>query len=217
MIIRSAEFVKSAVTPEGRPPEGLPEIAFAGRSNAGKSSLINSLVSRKSLAKSSSEPGKTRLINFFMVNYGFYFVDLPGYGYAKVSQSEREKWKPMIENYITALATLKGMVVVADIRREAAEEETALSNWLASLPLPTLWVLSKADKISKSEQCRQQAAFSDALSVDRANVIVFSAKSGQGRDEIWERMPIAFSMRLADGIPPGREEKKNHAHGKRAQ
>lgn len=188
MIIRSSEFVTSAVKTDQYPPESIPEIAFAGRSNAGKSSLINALLNRKRLAKTSSTPGKTRLINFFIINEAFYFVDLPGYGYAKVSHDERKHWKPMIENYALSRNTLKGMVIISDIRRNPGVEEIVLSNWLADIAIPSIWILSKADKLSKNEQVRQQIAVSKELFVDRENLIVYSSKTCQGKDEIWERL-----------------------------
>ena len=200
MIIQSAEFIKSAVEPDQYPPSNLPEIAFAGRSNAGKSSLINYLLNRKDLAKTSAEAGKTQLINFFLINQAFYFVDLPGYGYARASHGDRARWKPMIENYVSSRKTLKGMVVVSDIRREPADEETTLGEWLSAFAMPSIWVLSKADKVSRNDQCKQQAVFSTALSVDSKDVIVFSSKTGQGMDALWQRMPVSFHARLTDGL-----------------
>ena len=200
MIIKAAEFIKSAVTPEQCPSGNLPEIAFAGRSNAGKSSLINKMVNRKSLAKTSAEAGKTRLINFFLINKGFYFVDLPGYGYAKASHGEREEWKPMIENYVVSRNTLKGMVVISDVRRDPAVEEIRLGHWLSAIKVPSIWVLSKADKVSRNDQCGSRDAFTTALCVNKQDVILFSSKTGQGRDELWHRMPLSFQVRLPENI-----------------
>lgn len=188
MIVRSAEFISSAVKPSQYPQESVPEIAFAGRSNAGKSSLINALVNRKHLAKTSATPGKTRLINFFMINKAFYLVDLPGYGYAKVSHDERKRWKPMIERYVASRTTLKGIVIISDIRRIPSVEEIDLSNWLADLDIPAIWILSKADKLSKNEQFRQRQAVAKTLCVSRENLIVFSAKTRQGMELLWERI-----------------------------
>jgi GTP-binding protein len=201
MIIRSSEFVTSAVKPDQYPPESIPEIAFAGRSNAGKSSLINALLNRKSLAKTSAAAGKTRLINFFLINKAFYFVDLPGYGSAKASHDERERWKLMIESYASSRNTLKGMVVVSDIRRTPGVEEMMLSPWLADKAIPSIWVLSKADKLSKNDQVRQRAAVSKALSVDPGNLIVFSSKTGLGKDELWERICISSLAGLSGSLP----------------
>lgn len=188
MIVRSAEFITSAVKPEQYPPESLPEIAFAGRSNAGKSSLINALVNRKNLAKTSSTPGKTRLINFFAINNAFYFVDLPGYGYAKVSQSERRYWKPMVESYISSRKTLRGVVIISDIRRIPGAEEIELMGWLANLNIPAIVISSKADKLSNNEQFRQRRAVSRTLSTEPEELILFSAKTRQGMDHVWERI-----------------------------
>jgi GTP-binding protein len=188
MIVRSAEFITSAVKPDQYPPESLPEIAFAGRSNAGKSSLINALVNRKNLAKTSSTPGKTRLINFFTVNNAVYFVDLPGYGYAKVSQSERRYWKPMVESYLSSRKTIRGVVIISDIRRIPGAEEIELMGWLANLHIPAIVISSKADKLSKNEQFRQRRAVSRALSTEPEELILFSAKTRQGMDNVWEKI-----------------------------
>ncbi|OQX14536.1 MAG: YihA family ribosome biogenesis GTP-binding protein [Desulfobacteraceae bacterium IS3] len=188
MIIRSAEFITSAVKPDQYPPESLPEIAFAGRSNAGKSSLINALVNRKNLAKTSSTPGKTRLINFFTINNAVYFVDLPGYGYAKVSQSEKRYWKPMVESYLSSRKTLRGVVIISDIRRVPGAEEIELMGWLANLHIPAIIISSKADKLSKNEQFRQRKAVSRALSTEPEELILFSAKTRQGMDKVWEKI-----------------------------
>lgn len=193
--------MKSAVKPDQYPPERIPEIAFAGRSNAGKSSLINALTNRKSLAKTSSTPGKTRLINFFLINKALYFVDLPGYGYAKVSHDERASWKPMVEGYVASRRTLKGMVIVSDIRREPGMEELALNRWLADIAVPSIWILSKADKLSGNDQLRQQAAALKALSVDRENLVVFSSKTGQGKDRILEGIGRWTGKQEAPGLP----------------
>src|SRR5512147_645227 len=138
MMITSAEFVTSAVRPAQYPPSDLPEFAFAGRSNVGKSSLINTLVSRRKLVQTSSTPGKTRLINFFRVNGAFTFVDLPGYGYARVSQEERRRWRPMVEQYLSGRENLKAVVVILDIRRVPTAEDGKLLQWLDREGIPTL-------------------------------------------------------------------------------
>ena len=138
MKITSAEFVTSATKPSQYPPEGLPEIAFAGRSNVGKSSLINVLVNRKRLVKTSSTPGRTQLVNFFDINDSINFVDLPGYGYAKVPASVRKKWGPMIETYLSGRNTLKGVVVIMDIRRTPREEEQNLIDWLGHYSIASI-------------------------------------------------------------------------------
>ncbi len=157
MKITSAEFVTSATKPSQYPTEGLPEIAFAGRSNVGKSSLINVLVNRKRLVKTSSTPGRTQLVNFFDINDYITFVDLPGYGYAKVPASVRKKWGPMIETYLSGRNTLKGVVVILDIRRTPREEEHNLIEWLEHYAIPSILVLTKTDKLSKIKLAKQRA------------------------------------------------------------
>ena len=186
MIIKSAEFVTSAVKKSQYPPEGLPEIAFAGRSNVGKSSLINTLVNRKHLVKTSSTPGRTQLINFFDINNNLTFVDLPGYGYARVPISVRKKWGPMIETYLSTRKTLKAVVIIMDIRRLPREEEQNLIGWLAHFSIAGIWVLTKTDKLSKTKIVKQQDAIVRALAVEKEDVILFSAKTRRGRDAVWD-------------------------------
>jgi len=185
LIIKSAEFVTSAVKPSQYPPAVLPEIAFAGRSNVGKSSLINTLVNRKRLVKTSSTPGRTQLINFFNINEVFSFVDIPGYGYAKVPASVKKKWGPMIETYITTRNTLKGVVLIMDVRRTPGPEEMNMLDWLNHYGIPSVPVLTKSDKLSKTRQQKQLKEIANTLSADKDNFILFSAKSRQGKDEVW--------------------------------
>ena len=186
MIIKSAEFVTSAVKPSQYPPAVLPEIAFAGRSNVGKSSLINTLVNRKRLVKTSSTPGRTQLINFFNINEAFSFVDIPGYGYAKVPTAIKKNWGPMIETYITTRKTLKGVVLIMDIRRTPGPEEMNMLDWLNHYDIPSIPVLTKSDKLSKTKQQKQFIKIVTTLSSDKNQFIVFSAKSGQGKHEVWD-------------------------------
>jgi GTP-binding protein len=186
MIIKSAEFVTSATKPSQYPPEGLPEIAFAGRSNVGKSSLINVLVNRKRLVKTSSTPGRTQLVNFFDISDYITFVDLPGYGYAKVPASVRKKWGPMIETYLSGRNTLKGVVVILDIRRTPREEEHNLIAWLEHYTIASILVLTKADKLSKTKLTKQHAAVARSLELDASDLILFSAKSSKGREDVWQ-------------------------------
>ena len=186
MKILSAEFVTSAVKPAQYPPEKYPEMAFAGRSNVGKSSLINTLVNRKRLVKTSSTPGRTQLINFFDINNLITFVDLPGYGYAKVPTAVRKKWGPMIETYLSGRDTLKGVVVILDIRRIPREEEHNLIAWLEHYSIARIMVLTKADKLSKTKQDKRRAAVAGSMEVDSSELILFSAKSRQGRDAVWD-------------------------------
>ena len=186
MQIKSAEFVKSATRPSEYPAAQLPEIAFAGRSNVGKSSLINILVNRKRLVKTSSTPGRTRLINFFDVNNRVVFVDLPGYGYAKVPPSVRKKWGPMIETFLSRRRTLKGVVVIMDIRRTPQQEELNLLGWLSHYAIAAVVVLTKTDKLSKSKSAQQHRRIAQALTMDPKDLILFSAKSRRGRDTLWK-------------------------------
>jgi GTP-binding protein len=200
MIIRSAEFVKSAAKDSAYPPEDLPEIAFAGRSNVGKSSLINTLVNRKKLVLTSSTPGKTRLINFFRINENLMLVDLPGYGYAKVSESERKTWAPMIERYLSTRPCLKGVVALLDIRREPGPEDRQLMDWLGRRRIPRILVATKSDKLSKTDQAKQLTAIAAGLAVDPGELILFSTKSRQGRDLIWR------AIKSLSGHGPGGPE-----------
>ncbi|MGD2095985.1 MAG: ribosome biogenesis GTP-binding protein YihA/YsxC [Desulfobacterales bacterium] len=185
MQIKSADFVKSATRPAEYPPAQLPEIAFAGRSNVGKSSLINTLVNRKRLVKTSSTPGRTQLINFFDINGRVVFVDLPGYGYAKVPPSVRKKWGPMIETYLSGRQTLKGVVVIVDIRRTPQQEELNLLGWLNHYAIAAIVVLTKTDKLSKNKSTQQHHRIAQDLSMAPQDLILFSAKSRRGRDTLW--------------------------------
>ncbi len=185
MIIKSAKFVKSAAKSSQYPPAILPEIAFAGRSNVGKSSLINILVNRKHLVKTSSTPGRTQLINFFVINETFSFVDLPGYGYAKVPKSVKKNWGPMIETYFSRGETLKGVVFIMDIRRMPDHKELNLIDWFNYFNIYSILILTKADKLSKTKQINQHLSIAKALSVDKKELILFSAKSRQGKDAVW--------------------------------
>jgi len=186
MIIKSAEFITSATKPDQYPPVKYPEMAFAGRSNVGKSSLINTLVNRKRLVKTSSTPGRTQLINFFDINNLITFVDLPGYGYAKVPTAVRKKWGPMIETYLSGRPSLKGVVVIMDIRRIPRQEEHNLIAWLEHYSIAKILVLTKADKLSKTKQDKQRAAVARSLDVDSSELIMFSAKSRKGREDVWD-------------------------------
>ena len=185
MKILSAEFVTSATEPSHYPPALLPEIAFAGRSNVGKSSLINTLVNRKRLVKTSSTPGRTQLINFFEINRQMGFVDLPGYGYARVPQAVQKKWGPMIETYLSGRPTLKAVVVIMDIRRTPGQEESNLLGWLGHYSINGITVLTKTDKLSKNKQTKQHNLIARALERDENDFILFSAKSRRGRDTLW--------------------------------
>jgi len=186
MKIKSAKFVTSATKPSQYPPADLPEIAFSGRSNVGKSSLINTLVNHKHLVKTSSTPGRTQLINFFNINDAMGFVDLPGYGYAKVPVSVRKKWGPMIETFLSQRESLKGIVVIMDVRRTPGTEEIDLLRWLAYYNIASILVITKADKLSKNKQTKQVNTIIQALGVAKDEIILFSAKTRLGKDAVWK-------------------------------
>mgnify|MGYP006285877443 CR=1 FL=1 len=188
MKIRDVQFVKSAVQPEQYPDYDFAEIAFAGRSNVGKSSLINTLIQRRDMVKTSSRPGCTQLINFFLVNETLSLVDLPGYGYAKVSKKIRATWQPMVEKYLAGRANLLGLVLIIDIRRDPGREESDLADWLESRGIPYLVVLTKADKLSKTQQQKRSGVISSLMHRDKNTVILFSAKTRLGRETVLDEI-----------------------------
>jgi GTP-binding protein len=174
-------------TPKGwRPEPKWPEVAFAGRSNVGKSSLLNRLVRRKRFARVSNTPGRTREVNFFLVNEQFVLVDLPGYGYARISKERRAEWKPLIEGYLRSSPELRGIVQLLDVRHDATGDDRQMLEFLASLGVPTLFALTKIDKLSSSQRSARIAALIDQLGVTEDQVIPFSAVTGEGRDELAE-------------------------------
>ena len=186
MKILSAEFVLSAKEPVHYPPAVLPEIAFAGRSNVGKSSLINTLLNRKKLARTSNTPGRTQEINFFRVNDRLNFVDLPGYGYAKVPETIRKQWGPMVETYLRERRTLKLVVLILDIRREPSEEDRQLIDWLRFYSLRCLVVLTKIDKVSRNVLTEKRRRIGREMDGPLPPV-PFSAKTGEGKEPLrWE-------------------------------
>lgn len=183
--IKSATFIKSAVSPKDYLRDGRPQIAFAGRSNVGKSSLINSLVNQKGLARTSSTPGKTREINYFLINNAFYFVDLPGFGYAKVAKSVRDAWRPMVESYIDGNDALKGLILLIDVRRTPSDMDLQLAEWLEAAEKPYLPVLTKRDKVSNNELQVLLRATRKALHLSPIeSVLTYSTTKRQGRDEL---------------------------------
>jgi GTP-binding protein len=186
MIVKSAEFIKSAYGPSDYPPAEGPEIAFAGRSNVGKSSLINTLVNRKRLAKTSGTPGRTQSINFFRINAAFYFVDIPGYGYAKVPAAVRQRWGPMVETYLASRRNLAAVVMIMDIRRTPGPEEHNLVEWLEHYRISILLVLTKSDKLKRSKQDAQKRRIADALGMRSDELILFSAKTRLGKNRLWD-------------------------------
>jgi GTP-binding protein len=167
-----------------RPDSALPEIAFSGRSNVGKSSLLNRLVGRKKLARVSRTPGRTREINFFRVNDAFVMADLPGYGYAKVSKARKAEWRPLLEGYISRTPQLAGVVQLLDMRREPSDDDVAMLDFLSVLGMPTIVVLTKSDKLTRKAAAEQADAIARSLLLDPEQVIPFSAVTGEGRDDL---------------------------------
>lgn len=189
MKITTVKFVKSATQPTHYPEGNVPEVAFVGRSNVGKSSLLNTLVNRKNIAKTSSTPGKTRLINFYLINDRLSFVDLPGYGFAKVSQSVKREWGPMIETYLKERQNLRLVVVILDMRRDPSEDDLSLVDWLFSSNRPILFILTKADKLSKNQAFVRVRKIRESLGADNnVEMIPFSAKTGVGKETIWRKL-----------------------------
>jgi len=189
--ITSVELEKRCRDPKDFPRFRLPEIAFVGRSNVGKSSLINTLLTRKRLVGVSSTPGKTRAIDFFRVNDKFRFVDLPGYGYAKVPESVRNAWKQLIDAYLVDRETLVSVVWILDIRRELSDLDRMLYDWLCSYSIPYIPVCTKADKVPQGGRAKRKEALRKSLDPD-ADVVLFSAKTGLGKDVLWKRMRAAM-------------------------
>lgn len=199
MKILSAEFIKSCHVPEQFPRDRLPELAFAGRSNVGKSSLINSLLGQKGLAKVSGTPGKTRVLNFFRVTTGdpllgsFYAVDLPGYGYAKVSKSVRAQWGPMIERYFTDRTELRGVLLLVDIRRPELHDRVAFE-WMREVAPQAVVVATKSDKLAGGQRRKALDAIRAELNLDDAvPLLVYSSVTHEGRKELWGVIRALFS------------------------
>ena len=192
MKIKSAELETVCGITSVLPANTLPELAFAGRSNVGKSSLINKLLNRKSLARTSSQPGKTQTINFYRINQAFYFVDLPGYGYAKVSKEIKEKWGRMIERYLQTSAQLKNIFLLLDIRHAPTENDRQMYAWIRAQGLEPAIILTKADKIKRNQLAKQQKLIAVALGAGAGTVMIpFSALTGQGTEEIWQYIETA--------------------------
>ncbi|MBZ0273840.1 ribosome biogenesis GTP-binding protein YihA/YsxC [bacterium] len=194
MKIVSATFVTSAVDPRGYPPADLPEIAFAGRSNVGKSSLLNALVNRKGLAKTSQTPGKTRLLNFFDVNGRVRFVDLPGFGYAKVPRPMRESWRPMVEGYLKGDRDLRAVVLLVDARRGPRAEEVELLEWLDEIGIPAIVALTKIDKLNRAERTRLVRTLRETWDVSAEDYVLTSASKREGLNELWRRIRAAIDV-----------------------
>lgn len=187
MKVTQAEIVISAVQQSQYPEDKLPEIVLLGRSNVGKSSFINTLIQRKGLARTSSQPGKTQTMNFYKINDAFYFVDMPGYGYAKVSKKEREKWGVMVEEYLQKRENMVLVLLLVDSRHEPTEDDRLMYDWLTYYGLDPVIIATKADKISKVRQKKAvDNIFNTLRPRKRSDVILFSAATKMGKDEAWE-------------------------------
>ncbi len=187
MVVKSAELETVCGITSTLPENKLPEIAFAGKSNVGKSSLINGLLNRKALARTSSSPGKTQTINFYNINKELYFVDLPGYGYAKVSQEIRNKWGKMIERYLNTSEQLKTIFLLIDIRHAPGENDVTMYEWIVANGYTPVIIATKLDKIKRSQKDKNIKIIREKLGVSKeTKIIPFSAVSKQGKEEIWE-------------------------------
>ena len=185
MIIRKADIYALAVGPAQYPASGLPEIAMAGRSNVGKSSMINAFLGRKNLARTSGTPGKTRTINFYEINEAWFFVDLPGYGYAKISKEERAKWGKFIEAYLTDRRELAGIIQLVDLRHPPMDSDKTMIEWLLHYNIPILVAGTKADKLSRGQWAKQiRQIRRDMALPEQTPVIPFSAVTGLGKEEL---------------------------------
>lgn len=199
LVIRSLDFLGPMATVDGwRPTHDLPEIAFAGRSNVGKSSLLNSLVRRKAFARVSKTPGRTREINFFSVNETFVLADLPGYGYARISKERKAEWKPLIEGFLRRSPTLKGIVQLIDVRREPSDDDRQMLDLLADVGIPTIICVTKIDKLSKGAVAGRISEIAKELSIDEDQLIPYSAVTGEGRDELAEALVSLLAQAVAD-------------------
>lgn len=189
MKVHNVEMVISAVKPEQYPEDGLPEFALAGRSNVGKSSFINKMIGRKALARISSKPGKTQTLNFYRIEEQLFFVDVPGYGYAKVSKTEREAWGKMIERYITARSVLRAVVLIIDLRHPPTNDDIMMYDFLKYYNIPAIIIATKADKIKKGKWDQHKKVVRDTLEMDKNDpLIVFSSETGLGFEQAWKEI-----------------------------
>jgi GTP-binding protein len=207
MKIKAAVFVKSAVTPHNYPQSGHPEVAFAGRSNVGKSSLINCLVHRSRLAKTSSTPGRTRCLNFFLVNSTLSLVDLPGYGFAKVPERVRKHWGSMIETYLKSRDDLRLVVILIDARRKPTGQDLQLFEWLRHYRIPSIAIATKIDKVSRAKRQKHIHEILGCLSNYKGTVIPFSATTREGRTHLWNEIKRVCRASSASGAGAASSEK----------
>lgn len=188
MNVRSAEFIKSGVRPDHFPELELPEVAFAGRSNVGKSSLMNCLMQRKKLVKVSSTPGRTQLLSWFVVNDELVLCDLPGYGFAKVPKSVRASWGRMVGEYLEQRGELLALVIITDVRRGFEDDDLSLVRTAGELGIQPILVATKCDKLKRNALNTQQRKICQAIGADKRDIVWFSSSSGQGRERLWERI-----------------------------
>ena len=187
MVIKQAELDIVCGFTSRLPDTGMPEVAFAGKSNVGKSSLINGLMNRKSLARTSGQPGKTQTINFYKINREMYLVDLPGYGYARVAQSEKEKWGKMIERYLHTSRNLRAVLLLVDIRHAPSANDCQMYEWILHNGFQPIIIATKLDKLKRSQVQKNLKVLREGLRLEKETVIIpFSAETKQGREEIWE-------------------------------
>nr|WP_101772374.1 ribosome biogenesis GTP-binding protein YihA/YsxC [Peptostreptococcus faecalis] len=193
MKIRNAEITMSAVSKKQYPSEGVPEIALAGRSNVGKSSLINGLLNKRNFARTSSTPGKTRTINFYLINNEFYFVDLPGYGYAKVSKTEKEKWGGIMQQYLESREELCSILLLVDVRHEPTEDDKLMYEWIKFFGYDCIVVATKADKISRGQYQKHVSIIRKKLQMDSNDkVILTSASKKIGFSQLWDSIVESY-------------------------
>ena len=186
MIVKKSRFITSMSAFAAFPGQGLPEIAMAGKSNVGKSSLINSLARNSTLARTSAEPGKTRLVNLYLINEAFFLVDLPGYGFAKAPKQERDKWAQMIEGYLRGSKHLKRVFQLVDLRHAPTEDDRLMVEYLRHYDIPFTVIATKADKLSKAQRSRNIPVICRTLAVQPWEILVYSSKDGTGRDALLE-------------------------------
>lgn len=187
MKILSADLIAVAVNKNQYPESSMPDVAFIGRSNVGKSSLINSLLQRKSLARISQKPGKTQTINFYLINKEIHFVDLPGYGFAKVPKEVKNNWGKMIEGYLSNRDNLQAVFLLVDIRHEPSKEDLEMYQWLKHYGIPTAIIVTKADKVSRGQWLKHKNVILKKLKKDEDDpIIIYSSENGQGKDELWD-------------------------------
>ncbi|MFJ8264532.1 ribosome biogenesis GTP-binding protein YihA/YsxC [Peribacillus asahii] len=186
MKVTSADIVISAVKPDQYPSEPIPEFALAGRSNVGKSSFINKMINRKNLARTSSKPGKTQTLNFYIINDALHFVDVPGYGYAKVSKSERAAWGKMIETYFTSREQLRAAILIVDLRHPPTKDDISMYEFLKHYELPCIIIATKADKIPKGKWQKHLKVTRETLGLAKEDeLMLFSSETGEGKEKIW--------------------------------